>query len=80
MYKVVYNSNPNKPIEVNHKGSLLFLVDVSERTFDTQYEALRFRTQCDSPITTIGEIVPNCPIEVLQMIELEEFEDQLFNE
>lgn len=76
MYKVIYNSNPNKPIEANHKGSLLFLTDVSEREFDNQYDALRFRTECTSPITTVEEICPECSKQVLEVLEIGEFEEK----
>ena len=76
MYKVVYNSNPNKSIEANHKGSLLFLTDISEREFDSQYEALKFRSECSSPITTIEEICPECSQQVLHILELGEFEEK----
>jgi hypothetical protein len=68
MYTVRYNSNPNVPIEVNHYGSLLFLIDVSERKFDTQYDALHFWSDCTSPITSIQEIVPECTKEVLEAL------------
>lgn len=72
-YIVEYNSNPNVPIEVNHKGSLLFLIDVSRRAFDNQYDALHFRTECTSPITTIKELVPECSEEVVNILnEVEE--------
>jgi len=56
-YTVRYNSDP-KLVTDNHKSDVLFLLDVDERNFDDIDEAVKFLTECTSPITSIEDIVP----------------------
>ncbi len=56
-YAIRYNSNP-KLVTDNHKSSVLFLLDVDERNFNNIDDAIKFLTECTSPITHIEDIVP----------------------
>ena len=56
-YAIRYNSDP-KLVTDNHKSDILFLLDVDERNFDNIDDAIKFLTECTSPITKIEELVP----------------------
>ena len=61
-YAVRYNSNPELVTD-NHKSDIIYLVDTDERCFDHLCDALKFLSECVSPITTVEELVPelkNC--------------------
>ena len=61
-FVVKYNSDP-RLVTDNHKSDIVYLLDVDERGFKYQCDAIRFLDECTMPITTIEELVPelrNC--------------------
>jgi len=61
-FVVRYNSDP-RLVTDNHMSPIMFLLDTDERNFDDIDDAIRFFSDCVSPITKIEELVPelnNC--------------------
>lgn len=56
-FAVRYNSDP-RMVTDNHISPVIFLIDTDERNFDDLGEAVRFLSECVSPITTIEELIP----------------------
>jgi len=71
MIKVLYNGNPNLPIETNHR-SMIGLVQM-EKSFETWGEAVEFHIECSfygGSITTLEELMQYCPQEIKQESEI----------
>ena len=59
-YKITikYNSDPTKMID-DHDSEPVYLTEINERRFKNIYEAIKFMTDCNSPITTISDLLPD---------------------
>ena len=55
--KIIYNSDPRFMID-NHQSEAIFLLDVDERSFTNVGDAIKFYSECTSPITQIEEVIP----------------------
>lgn len=56
-YVVKYNSDP-RLVTDNHISDIIHLIDTDERGFDELSDAIRFLSECVSPITCVEELVP----------------------
>jgi hypothetical protein len=54
---VEYNSDPTKMID-DHDSEQVYLTEINERRFTDVFEAIKFLTQCNSPITKIDQLLP----------------------
>lgn len=59
-YNIVikYNSDPTKMVD-DHDSEPVYLTEINEMRFKDIYEAVKFLTTCNSPITTISELLPD---------------------
>jgi hypothetical protein len=56
-YKIVkYNSDPTKIVD-DHDSDVIYLTEINERRFDNIYDAIKFLSDCNSPITTAEELL-----------------------
>jgi len=53
---IKYNSDPTKMID-DHDSENIYLTEINSRRFDDIYEAIKFLSDCNSPITTIEDIL-----------------------
>jgi hypothetical protein len=54
MFRIIYNSNPNNPLHLDHIGALGCLTAQNEKTFDNLNQAITFWFDCNSPITSLN--------------------------
>jgi hypothetical protein len=54
---VEYYGDPTKMID-DHDSEQVYLTEINERRFDNVFEAIRFLQECNSPITTIDQLLP----------------------
>ena len=54
---VEYYGDPTKMID-DHNSEPMYLTEVNNRRFETVFEAIKFLSQCNSPITSVDELVP----------------------
>ena len=54
---VEYNSDPTKMID-DHDSEPVYLTEINERRFSDVFEAIKFLSQCNSPITTVDQLLP----------------------
>ena len=54
---VEYNSDPTKMID-DHDSDQIYLTEINNRRFNDVFEAIKFLTQCNSPITTVDQLLP----------------------
>jgi hypothetical protein len=71
MIRVLYNGNPNMPIDSNHRAHF-GLVQMS-KSFENYDEAVLFHLECEfygGSITTLEELMQYCPQEIKQESEV----------
>ncbi len=54
---VEYYSDPTKMID-DHDSEPVYLTEINDRRFNSVFEAIKFISQCNSPITRVEDIVP----------------------
>jgi hypothetical protein len=54
---VEYNSDPTKMID-DHDSEDVYLTEINNRRFNNIFDAIRFISECRSPITSITELLP----------------------
>ncbi len=54
---VEYYGDPTKMID-DHDAEPLYLTEINERRFVNVFEAIKFLSECNSPITTVEDIIP----------------------
>ena len=54
---VEYYGDPTKMID-DHNSEPIYLTEVNERRFNDVFEAIKFLSECNSPITIIDELLP----------------------
>lgn len=53
---IEYNSDPTKMID-DHESDNIYLTEINNRRFNDIYEAIKFLSDCVSPITTVEDIL-----------------------
>ena len=54
---VEYYGDPTKMID-DHDSEPIYLTEINERRFNDVFEAIKFLSQCNSPITLIDDLLP----------------------
>jgi len=54
---VEYHSDPTKMID-DHDSEPVYLTEINDRRFKDVFEAIKFLSDCTTPITTIEDLVP----------------------
>lgn len=54
---VEYYGDPTKIID-DHDSEPIYLTEINERRFTEIFEAIKFLSQCNSPITTVDVLLP----------------------
>ena len=58
MFIVKYYGDPSKLVDIYDSESNL-LTEINEQKFDSIFEAIKFLSNCNKPITTIDELLPD---------------------
>lgn len=54
--KILYNSNPNNPKNLNHLGMRSQMIEQDSKEFDSIDKAINFWMECTWPITELSDI------------------------
>ena len=54
---VEYHSDPTKMID-DHDSEPVYLTEINDRRFNDVFEAIKFLSECTSPITIVEDLVP----------------------
>ena len=55
---IVYYSDPTQMID-DHNSENIYLIGINKRFFNDIFEAVKFLSECKSPITRVEDIIPN---------------------
>ena len=56
---VEYYGDPTKMID-DHDSEPIYLTEINQRRFENVFEAIKFLSECNSPITVVDELIPLC--------------------
>lgn len=54
---VEYYGDPTKMID-DHDSEPVYLIEISERRFENVFDAIKFLSECKSPITSVEDLIP----------------------